>query len=186
MTRFNFRLAGLLKLREAARDARRLQLSEALHAAALLRQELQRIEEELAALRDSCRQAAGPGLVDLDRLREAQRFEALLKARRQEVRLELERTEEQIEHCRLKVVEADRDVKVLENLSAKQSQRHVEKEHRREIGVLDEAAARLCLQCQQGNGGQAPFVRSTRRAILEKGACPPFPGPFPGTPPVWG
>ena len=148
MTRFNFRLTGLLKLREATRDVRRSQLAEAFRAAVLLRQELQRIADELTRLRDGCRQAAGPGPVDLNRLREAQRFEALLKARQQDVHLQLERAEEQIERSRLEVVEAGREVQVLENLSAKQLQRHVEKEHRREIGLLDEAAGRQWMQCQ--------------------------------------
>ncbi len=35
-----------------------------------------------------------------------------------------------------------------------------------------------CIQAAQppeGKGGQAPFVRSTQRAVPAKGACPPFP-----------
>jgi flagellar export protein FliJ len=142
MTKFVFKLTGLLKLREAERDARRMRMAAAAGVAASLRQELDRIDNELAELLNHCRRAAGPGPIDLGRLREGQRFEALLKSRRQTADRELQTADAEVERCRLDVVEANRDVRVLENLRTRQSERHLEKEHRQEVGQLDEAAGR--------------------------------------------
>ena len=55
MAKFKFRLATLLRLREATRDQRRAELAEAYRADNVLREHLDRVGQELTWLRAACR-----------------------------------------------------------------------------------------------------------------------------------
>jgi len=119
MTRFRFRLASVLKLREAARDERRA---------------------ELAGLRGEWRAAAGPGVVDVDRLLDGQRYELLLRAYRRQIDAQRSMLAPEIERRRQAVVQANREVRVLEKLRDRQAQRHRAEEERQLTKQLDEIA----------------------------------------------
>jgi flagellar protein FliJ len=142
MPSFKFRLAPVLKLREAARDERRLELAEAYRVDDLLRQRQEQTGEELEMLRENCRRAASPGVVDVDRLVESQRYELNLRSQERELQRQREGVSAEIERRRLALVEADREVKVLEKLRQKQAERHQQEQNRREIKLLDETAQR--------------------------------------------
>ena len=143
MSRFKFRLATLLRLREAHRDERQVALAQAHHADDLLRQRQEELAAELAGLKGTCRQAVGPGQVDVDSLLEAHRYEIVLRAagtqlaqRRAQVRVE-------IEHRREALLQANRDVRVLEKLRERQAEHHLAEEAQRDLKLLDEVAGRL-------------------------------------------
>lgn len=140
MPKFNFRMSTLLKLREAARDERRAQLAQAFRADALLEQEQKRVEGELAAMQDELRRASGPGAVNVDRILDAQRFELALKAQKGQLAQQREQVGAEIERRRQALVEADREVRVLENLRERQRDRWREEESLRDIKRLDEVA----------------------------------------------
>jgi len=142
MSRFTFRLATLLKLRERARDERRAQLAQAYQAEAILGQEQQRVADDLALLQQQSREAAGPGTLDLDRLLDARRFEAVLLVQQQDLQKKQKLLEAEIDRRRQALVEANREVRVLELLRERQLQRHREEESRREMKLLDEVAGR--------------------------------------------
>jgi len=59
MSKFKFRMATLLRLRETTRDQRRGELAEAYRVDEVLQRQLQQIEGELTALRLQCRSAVG-------------------------------------------------------------------------------------------------------------------------------
>ncbi len=82
MSKFTFRLATLLRLREATRDERRGELAEAYRVDDTLKHQLQRTDAELAALQTQYRQTLAPGEVDVNRLVEAQRNELVLRSQR--------------------------------------------------------------------------------------------------------
>jgi len=138
MTRFRFRLASVLKLREAARDERRAELAEAYRADDTLRARGEGIDAELAGLRGQCRTASGPGVVDVDRLLDGQRYELLLRAYRRQVDAQRNMLAPEIERRRQAVVQANRDVRVLEKLRDRQAQRHRAEEERQLTKQLDE------------------------------------------------
>jgi flagellar FliJ protein len=140
MPKFTFRLATLLRLREATRDERRLQLAEAYRVDEVLQQRLRAAAEELQALRQRCRQAVGPGTVDVDRIVAAQRYELALRAFQRGLEQQREAVAAEIERRRLALVEANREVRVLEKLREKQAARFQEEENRRDIRRLDEVA----------------------------------------------
>jgi flagellar FliJ protein len=140
MPKFTFRLETLLRLREATREERQLQLAEAYRVDVVLQQRLRAAVEELRSLRDRCRQAVGPGTVDVDRLVAAQRYELALRAFQRGLEQQRAAVAAEIERRRLALVEANREVRVLEKLREKQSARFQEEENRRDIRRLDEVA----------------------------------------------
>ena len=140
MAKFKFRLATLLRLREADRDERRGELAEAYQADQIMENQQKELEANLAELALKCREAVAPGPVDVDRLVDTQRFEILFREQRQHLLQQREAAAVEIERRRARLVEANREVRVLEKLKERQMQRHREEEGRREVKVLDEVA----------------------------------------------
>src|SRR3972149_3339541 len=140
MARFKFRLATLLKLREAARDERRAELAQAYRADDVLRGHMEDVLAELSFLKDECRKAAGPGVIDIDRLLEAQRYEIILKAQQRHLHEQRQRLGVEIERRRVALLAANREVRVLEKLREHQAQQHRREENRLDIKHLDEVA----------------------------------------------
>jgi flagellar protein FliJ len=140
MTKFRFRLATLLQLRESTRDERRVQLAESQRADTELHRQLIRVEMEQQQLQRECREAAGPGDVDLPRLVEAQQYASALRAQQTELRRQRQALAAEIDRRRQTLLEADRDVRTLEKLRENQLQAHRQEENRQEGKRLDEAA----------------------------------------------
>ncbi len=145
MAKFKFRLATLLRLRESARDERRTLLAQAYRAEDVILQEQQRLEAERAALERRIRGAAGPGEIEVDRLIEAQRFELVLRAQKEHLARQHELVKAEIERRRQALVEANREVQILENLREKQHERWRGEESRREVKRLDEVGQRRAI-----------------------------------------
>jgi flagellar export protein FliJ len=141
MARFRFRLATVLKLREATRDERRGQLAEAYLAESKLRDRREVVEQELAELKALSGHAAS-GSVDVERLLAASRFEAILRAEIQLIRQHETTLAAEIEKRRQALVIADRDVRVLEKLEETQRDRHRQTEAAASMKQLDEFAGR--------------------------------------------
>jgi len=142
MAKFKFRLATLRKMREATRDQRRAHLAEAYRADEILQQQSDRIEHELSDLREACRRASGPGPVDVDRLTQARLHELVLKTQKEHLGRQREAVAAEIDVRREALVHANREVRVLEKLEARQAARHRQRESRLAIKELDEVAGR--------------------------------------------
>lgn len=140
MAKFKFRLATLLKLREATRDERRAELAEAYRADDILNERLEQIRGELEGLSNECRKAAGPGTVNIDLLIESQRYEITLRAYEKQTQEQRKRLAGEIERRRAALLAANREVRVLEKLREHQLERHRDEENRRDIKRLDEIA----------------------------------------------
>lgn len=140
MAKFKFRLATLLRLREADRDERRGELAEAYRADEIMENQQKKLEADLAELAAKYREAVAPGPVSIDRLVETQRFEILLRAQCRHLIEQRELVAAEIERRRARLVEANREVHVLEKLKERQMQRYREEEGRREVKVMDETA----------------------------------------------
>ncbi len=147
MSKFKFRLATLLRLRESARDQRRSQLAEAYRAEETLLDQSRRVGDELAALMQVCREVSGPGELNLDRLLSARRYEVTLRAEQRDLKDKVDAVRAEIDRRREALVAANRAVRVLELLRDRQIEQHREKERIREIKELDEVAGRIgCLE----------------------------------------
>jgi flagellar protein FliJ len=140
MTRFHFRLATLLRLRESTRDECHVQLAEVQQAEAALGEQLIRLQAEQEHLQHECRTAGGPGPIDLRRLLEAQRYAATLRDREGQLHQERKALGAEIDRRRQALLEADRDVRTLEKLRENQAQSSRHAEYWREGKQLDEVA----------------------------------------------
>ena len=140
MASFQFRLATLLRLREAWRDERRTHLSDAQRAEQLILDRLAAIDEELAAGRRQYVDAALSRSVNVDLLTDLARYEMILKAQRQSADHQRQAVVAEVQKRRAALVAADRDVQVLTKLRETQQQRHGEEEALKEFKRLDEMA----------------------------------------------
>ncbi len=140
MAHFVFRLATLLKVREATRDERREELGKAHEAEAILnerKQELDRESQEAAAW-----QGGGSmiGSINVDRLLGGLRYELVLDAQRQALAQQEEQLQAEIERRRQNLVEADREVRVLEKLRERQLEEYEHQELLKQQKEMDEIA----------------------------------------------
>jgi flagellar FliJ protein len=140
MARFQFRLAVLLQLREAVRDERRSQLAEAFRLADSLEAQRQQFLDNLHELNQQ--RSVATGLIDVDRLLSASRYEAVLMLEIRNLERQQAAVATEIEKRREALVDADRDVRSLEQLREAQLERHREEQERRQMKVLDEVALR--------------------------------------------
>ncbi len=135
-----FRLATLLRLREAVRDERRRQLAETLRAADAIVARRDAIDGELERLKQ--RPATSAATVNVDRLLDADRYEALLRLERGQVDEQRKAIDLEIEKRREALLAADRDVRALEQLYETHERRHLAEAERRRMKEFDETAQR--------------------------------------------
>jgi flagellar FliJ protein len=140
MSKYKFRLETLQKVRESRRDQQRASLAEAFRAEQVLNSEQRQLSDEEAALRQLQRAATAGRYLDVNRLVEAQRYELLLKARSAQLAKQAMLLAAETERRRQLLVEADRDVRVLELLDERHRRAHELNIRRQETKQLDEAA----------------------------------------------
>jgi len=143
VAKFKFRLDTLLRLRGMTRDQRRQRLAQAYEADDILGRQQEELKRELAQLMDNCRRASGPGTVRIDHLLEVQRYEVVLRAHDQQAVEQRKAVAVEIDVRHQALVEADREVRVLEKLREKQLRRYRDEENRQEIKQLDEVAGQM-------------------------------------------
>ena len=142
MSKFRFRLATLLRLREAARDERRSALADAYRADEVLQGYLAKAQGDLTGVQQIYRQAMAPGEIDVDPLLNSQRYEMVMKAQVQHLHQQRAQLSEEIERRREALVYADRDVRILEKLRENQARQHSQAEEMQLMKLLDEVAQR--------------------------------------------
>ena len=140
MAKFRFRLATLLKVREADRDQLRAKLAEAYEAEQLLETQRAALRTELVQLQIATRQLLTHSRPDMNRLLESQRYQAVLKARQKTLVEQADVLAAEVERRREAVVEADQQVRVLEKLRDRQLDDHRQQLTRIEVRDLDEVA----------------------------------------------
>lgn len=135
---FQFRLQTLLRIREQTRDERRAQLADALRVDVELERQQNELQQELAESRVMAHPTLGA--IDVDRVLESQRYEMLLGAKLAALAQQREHVAREIEQRRLALVEADREVRVLEKLRENQLERFKAEEQLIDQRRLDEVA----------------------------------------------
>jgi flagellar export protein FliJ len=140
MRRFQFRLASVARLREAVRDERRAQLADALGVQNTLEEKIRGVERELLEARRL--HTAPTGRVDVDRLLNAERYELVLQAEKQNLAAQLVKVAAEVAKRREARVIADKDVKALEKLYAGQHEDWRQQNDREAMREMDEVAGR--------------------------------------------
>ena len=142
MAKFNYRLKTLHKLREIHRDEMQAKLTEATQAQVLLQQEIENVRQEANNLEASHRNLLSHSQADINQLLEFQRYLSVLRAQEATMLGQAEILEAESQRRRQTLVEASRDVRVLEKLRERQLAEHKKDELRAETKELDEIAAR--------------------------------------------
>jgi flagellar FliJ protein len=119
MTQFRFRLESLLRLRTAERDRRREELANAYRADQVLQQRQEAVEQELAETQRQTKQRSEPGTIHVDMLLNTHRYELVLTAQRQQIQRQRQVIATEMERRRQALVEADRELRILEKLREK-------------------------------------------------------------------
>lgn len=141
MAKFRFRLQTLRRLREMNRDELRVRLAEAFQAEQILTQQREAVAAEAASLAATRRQLMTDGSMDVTRLLESQRYQLLLEAQSRTLAEQAARLAEEVDVRRQAVVEADRQVRVLDKLRERREAQHRSAQQAAEAKRLDEIAA---------------------------------------------
>lgn len=142
MAQFRYRLATLLRLREATRDEKRTQLADAQRAARILEEQISEIDAEFADSRHQSKTATRPGAINVDHLIDVHRYERVLQAQRAAIVSQLQLVTAEVDKRRQALVEADRQVQVLEKLRERQQAEFAHAENQRDQKLMDEIASR--------------------------------------------
>jgi flagellar FliJ protein len=136
----SFRLATLLKLRIDDRDRRRRELAQALEAQRILEEQIAALEAERTSMQTLIGQRVRPGSADVDGLLQINRYQIQLIGQRKTLDGQVAQVVAEAERRRQVLVEADRQVRVLEKLREKQAETAAEAALRQEIKDFDEAS----------------------------------------------
>ena len=136
----SFRLATLLKLRIDDRDHRRRELAQALEAQRILEEQIAALEAERTAMQTLIGERVRPGSTDVDALLQINRYQIQLIGQRRTLDTQVAQIVAESERRRQVLVEADRQVRVLEKLREKQAEAATEAALRQEIKDFDEAS----------------------------------------------
>jgi len=142
MAKFHFRLATLRKLRETRRDEMQAKLAEAQQAQGMLQQQLAALQGEQDALLTARRQALEGSSSNVNQLLETQRYHAVLRAQESTMRGQIELLATEAQRRRQTLSDANREVRILDNLENRQRTTHRQKLERSETKELDEIASR--------------------------------------------
>jgi flagellar export protein FliJ len=140
MSKYQFRLETLRRLRIAHRDQQRSALADAYRAEQILSERRAELAEEQSQLRNMQRAAISGRYADVNQLVEAQRYETILIANQQQLADQARRLADEVERRRLVLVEADRAVRVLDLLDERHRLEYRRQAQRLEVKRLDEVA----------------------------------------------
>jgi flagellar FliJ protein len=153
MATFKFRLQPLVQLREADRDRCREQLAAAYRAEQILVERAAALRQELKTTEQVSRTRSQPGRIEVDTLLHTHRYELILAAQLRQLASQQQKVAQEIERRRLLLVEADRELRMLEKLRERHAQEFQREEERRLTRELDEIAQR---RPSALSGGNAP------------------------------
>lgn len=142
MAVFHFRLEPLLRLREQQRDQRREQLAEALAAEDHLLRQKEQLVLEQGRLRERLKTLTERGELDVDSVLAWRRYEMILAAQQNYLEKQIGMLREEIERRREALLEANRDVRILEILRDKQREDFRKVQEKKTIKTIDEIAGR--------------------------------------------
>jgi flagellar protein FliJ len=140
MAKYRFRLETLQKVREARRDEDRAALAEAFRAEQVLAESEAELAAEAEMIRALRRAATAGPYTNVNQLLETQRYDLLLRAQSQELAKQGILLAAETERRRQILVEADREVRVLELLDDRHQQAFRDEQRREETKRLDETA----------------------------------------------
>ena len=136
----------MLKLREQTRDERHRDLAQAYEAERILRDRVAEFQREVMAAQNHTREGSGAGSVSVEKLLNARRYQLLMKSQIAATELQIAQVMQEVQRRRQVLIEADREVKVLEKLRERDERLHEQAIAQKEAKQLDDAALRTYLR----------------------------------------
>jgi flagellar protein FliJ len=140
MSRFRFRLQTLRRLREIHRDEQRARLATAFEAERILAEQREQVALEIVGLGAARRRLMQQSALDVNQLLTSQRYQLTLEAHSRTLAEQAMKLADEVERRRQAVVEADREVRILDKLEERQRRQHRDTAARAEAKTLDEVA----------------------------------------------
>ncbi|MDR1964037.1 MAG: flagellar export protein FliJ [Planctomycetaceae bacterium] len=139
---FQFRLEPLITIRDNVLKEKQGELAKAYEARRIAEEKKQELEQELSENVAAGRQRMTAGAIDIEFLLGLRRHEMYINAQMDVVQGHLRQIDEEIERRRIAVMEAHKELKIVEKLKEKRYERYQTEENRKEIIRMDETALR--------------------------------------------
>jgi flagellar export protein FliJ len=134
-----FRLVSVLQLRRNRQEERQSELAQAVQAAQILQNQKSEIDQQLHDIEQQLRSAASHHL-NVDHLMAIRRHQSNTRALRRQLEEQEHVVEQEIERRQNRLVEANREVRVIETLEQQHIDAQRERSLKREQDDLDEFA----------------------------------------------
>lgn len=141
MKKFRFRLDRLQKLRELAREQKRLALAEAVQYRRRVELQVDELAQVRALEKERRRAALAAGVVSIEDVIRSQTFDGLLGRFSGQLGRQLEQVDAVVEQRRAQHQEAAKGVRILERLEERLRSRYESSVERSERELMDELAA---------------------------------------------
>lgn len=140
MAQPKFRLETLLSIRENLLKEKQAELAKAYEAERIVEEKRRKTLDEMVALSGQARSMMQSGRIDVGFLLGARRHEAFLLAMRKDMDEKLVLIRQEIDLRRQAVIEANKEVKILEKLKEKQRERYRIEQGKSDVKRMDEIA----------------------------------------------
>ncbi len=144
--RFRFRLETVERLRKQARDAQRRVVADAVRTVATLEDRIVHLTRQLDDTFDGARETLRTGRLDVVSLRGHELYRGWVHRRIAESYTDLACRRSELDVERAKLVEASKQLKVIEKLRERRWRRHLADVAREEQAASDEAAVQAYLR----------------------------------------
>ncbi len=141
MAKYRFRLQTLQKLRELHRDELQGRLAEALRAEEIVRNQIKAVHTEIVEAQAAQRAQLQSPITNMNSLLSMQRYQAVLRTQLTTLGNQSQVLAAEAEKRRQAVVEADKQVRLLERLHDRQLAAHRYQEQLAETKLMDEIAS---------------------------------------------
>ena len=138
---FKFRLAPLITIRDNKLKERQRKLAEAYDARQILEGHLQEVNRQLEEGIAAVRELSQPGqAVNVNYLIGFRRQEMFLRADLEDLMQKIKMVDDEIEVRRAAMIEANKELKVVEKLKERRYEKYLEEENDAETKMMDEIA----------------------------------------------
>ena len=139
---FYFRLEPLITIRDNELKERQAELAKAYEARHILEETLKTVEKQLAEGIETARSLTQEGqTVNVEFLLGLRRQEMFLLTQQDDLTKKMKMIDEEIEKRRTAVVEANKELKIVEKLKEKRYEKYLEEENKQEMKLMDEIAS---------------------------------------------
>ena len=139
---FTFRLDPLISIRDNVLKEKQAELAKAYEAQRIIEQKQLDTERSIEANLQSAREMQQLGKVDVTLLLGIRRYDMFLASQLDEIRRHIAMIAEEIEIRRQAVIEANKELKIIEKLKERKREEYRVEERRKETIEMDEIAGR--------------------------------------------